>query len=104
MPRSAAMRVEALDCSLERQIDDVVGALAGCHGYRSVWIDPFGVLWHAEPEDDQLDAIGHRYIGTFCRPAADELRVALSGFAVPKLACISVQQRAAITPALAAAV
>ncbi len=95
------MQVEALDCSLERQVEDVVGALSGCHGYRTVWIDPFGVLWHAEPEDDALESIGHRYIGTFCRPSADALRDALLGFAMPKLACISVQQRAAITPAAA---
>jgi hypothetical protein len=87
------MQVEALDCSLERQIDDVVGALAGYHGHRSVWIDPFGALWHAEPEDDQLDALGHRYIGTFLRPDKDALREALVGFALPKLACLSVQPR-----------
>lgn len=100
------MVVEALDCSLTRQIDGVVQALAAYHGYRTVWIDPFGLLWHAEPDDDQLDALGHRYIGTFCQPDTDALTHALAGFAVPKLACISVQQRAQVsrTPALAAAV
>jgi hypothetical protein len=105
------MQVEALDGSLERQIDDVVTGLRQCVGYRTVWIDPFGMLWHAEPEDDQLDAMGYRYVGTFCRPDPDALRAELRGFALPEVACISVQRPAAApsikpaaVPAFAAAV
>jgi hypothetical protein len=103
------MQVEALDGSLERQLDDVVTGLGACVGYRTVWIDPFGALWHAEPDDDQLDAMGYRYVGTFCRPDADTLRATLLGFAMPAVACISVQRpmsapSPALTPAFAAAV
>lgn len=97
------MRVEALDGNLGRQIDDVVTALRTCVGYRTVWIDPFGMLWHAEPEDEELEAMGHRYVGTFCRPAADDLREALVGIAWPKIDCLSVQTRGPASPQLALA-
>lgn len=97
------MRVEALDGSLARQIDDVVTALRAYGGHRSVWLDPFGMLWHAEPEDEDLDAMGHRYIGTFLRPAADDLLDAIAGLVTPQVACLHVAPaRVQIPPLLAA--
>jgi len=99
------MQVEALDGSLARQIDDVVSSLTTSVGYRSVWIDPFGMLWHCEPEDEELEAMGHRYVGTFVRPDADVLAAALTGLAWPSVACLVVEHRAPARPlSLAAAV
>ncbi len=96
------MQVEALDTNLEGQIDDVVTSLRTCVGFRSVWLDPFGTLWHCEPEDEELDALGHRYVGTFMRPDADALGAALAGVAWPAVACLVVDRRAPV-PALALA-
>ncbi len=79
-----------LDLALERQIDDVVASLRAFGGFRTLWLDPEGVLWHAEPEDDALEGLGHRYIGTFMRPAGDDLRVALGGIRLPQVACLDV--------------
>lgn len=93
------MQVEALDSNLGRQIDDVVTSLRTCVGYRSVWIDPFGMLWHCEPEDEELDALGHRYVGTFRRPDAEALGTALAGLAWPTVPCLSVERRP-VVPAL----
>jgi hypothetical protein len=84
------MRVERLDDTLTHQIEDVVAALRAYVGHRSVWLDPFGMLWHTEPEDEDLDAMGHRYIGTFLRPSADELGGALAGIGVPHVDCLHV--------------
>jgi hypothetical protein len=99
------MLVEPLDGSLARQIDDVVTSLRTSVGYRSVWIDPFGMLWHCEPEDDELEAMGHRYVGTFLRPDGEVLAAALTGVAWPAVACLVVEHRGpAPTLTLAAAV
>ena len=97
------MRVEALDGSLTRQIDDVVAALRAYGGHRSVWLDPFGMLWHTEPEDEDLDAMGHRYVGTFMRPSTDDLLDAIAGFVMPQVACLSVAPARAELPLLVAA-
>jgi hypothetical protein len=84
------MLVESLDPSLHRQLADLVAALRGHLGHRSVWIDPFGMLWHAEPEDEELDALGHRYVGTFLRPDRESLERALVGIGVPKATYLEV--------------
>lgn len=97
------MRVEMIDENLERQIDDVVSSLRTCLGYRSVWLDPFGTLWHSEPEDEELDALGHRYVGTFLRPDADALGAALTGLAWPAVACLVVERRPMAVPLTLAA-
>jgi hypothetical protein len=97
------MRVEALDGSITRQIEDVVTAMRAYVGYRSVWLDPFGMLWHTEPEDEDLDAMGHRYIGTFLRPSTDELVDALTGIGMPQVPCLHVAPARVSTPRFAAA-
>jgi len=97
------MRVEALDGSITRQIEDVVTALGAYGGHRSVWLDPFGMLWHTEPEDEDLDAMGHRYIGTFLRPSTDQLGDALAGIGMPQVACLHVAPAHAAPPLLVAA-
>jgi hypothetical protein len=95
------MQVETIDGNLVRQIDDVVTSLRTSSGYRTVWLDPFGTLWHTEPEDEELDALGHRYVGTFCRPDADTLGAALAGLAWPNVACLVVEERRAVPRTLA---
>ena len=97
------MQVETIDGNLGRQIDDVVTSLRTSVGYRTVWLDPFGMLWHSEPEDEELDALGHRYVGTFCRPDADTLGAALAGLTWPNVACLVVEERRAPTPTLSLA-
>ena len=97
------MRVEALDGSITRQIEDVVAALSAYVGYRSVWLDPFGMLWHAEPEDEDFDSMGHRYIGTFQCPSIECLSDALAGIGVPHVACLHVAHARVAAPSLAAA-
>lgn len=47
------------------------------HGYRTVWLDDAGRLWHTEPED-LLEEQGFRYVGSFLRPTVDELMARLS--------------------------
>lgn len=97
------MRVEALDGSITRQIDDVVTALSAYVGYRSVWLDPFGMLWHAEPEDEDFDSLGHRYIGTFQHPSTEVLSDALAGIGMPQVACLDITPARAAVPMFAAA-
>lgn len=99
------MQVEALDGNLVRQVADLVTSFRAYNGYRSLWLDPFGLLWHGEPEDDGFDAMGHRYVGTFMRPDTDALNAALSGIAWPAVACLVVERRKTPRPlSLAAAV
>lgn len=95
------MRVEALDVSITGQIENVATALRAYIGYRTVWLDPFGILWHAEPEDEDFDTLGHRYIGTFLRPSTEHLSDALAGIGMPQVACLHVAPARA--PMLAAA-
>jgi len=58
--------------TLENEVEDLCVQLRGFSGYRTVWIAGDGALWHAEP-DEMLEELGHRYVGTFFRPGADEL-------------------------------
>jgi hypothetical protein len=87
------MQVEALDGNLVRQVGDLVASMRAYNGYRSLWLDPFGMLWHGEPEDDGFEAMGHRYVGTFMHPDGDTLQAALSGISWPAVACLFVERR-----------
>ena len=58
--------------SLEREVEGLCEQLKSFSGYRTVWLDDEDGLWHAEP-DEMLEELGHRYVGTFFRPAADEV-------------------------------
>ncbi len=62
---------------VQPELDELCGQISDYCGHRSVWIDPRGALWHAEPEE-LLEDLGYRYVGTFMRPNADELGAALA--------------------------
>jgi hypothetical protein len=57
-------------------VADLVHQLRAFHGYRTVWIEPTGLLMHAEP-DEELEDHGYRYVATFLRPGPEELAEAL---------------------------
>jgi hypothetical protein len=57
-------------------VTDVAAQLHGFNGYRTVWLDPLGMLWHSEP-DEELEALGWRYVGTYLRPDAETLEIAV---------------------------
>jgi hypothetical protein len=61
---------------LEKRVDELVGDLAGYHGYRTLWLDPHGEIVHAEP-DDMLEELGYDSIATLMQPDRDQLTVAL---------------------------
>jgi len=56
--------------SLENDVEDLCVQLRSFSGFRTVWLDDEDCLWHAEP-DEMLEELGHRYVGTFFRPASD---------------------------------
>jgi hypothetical protein len=57
-------------------VADLVHQLRAFHGYRTVWIEPTGLIMHAEP-DEELDDLGYRYVATFLRPGPEALAEAL---------------------------
>lgn len=62
---------------VQTELDELCGQISEYCGHRSVWLDDRGALWHAEPEE-LLEDLGYRYVGTFMRPSADELGMALA--------------------------
>lgn len=63
--------------SVDAQIESLARQLASFHGYRTVWLDLGGRLCHAEP-DELLEELGYLYVGTFLRPATDDLEEAVA--------------------------
>jgi hypothetical protein len=57
-------------------VADLVHQLRAFHGYRTVWIEPTGLVMHAEP-DEELEDLGYRYVATFLRPGPEEMAEAL---------------------------
>jgi len=57
-------------------VADLVHQLRAFHGHRTVWIEPTGLVMHAEP-DEELEDLGYRYVATLMRPAPEELAEAL---------------------------
>ncbi len=55
---------------------DLVHQLRAFHGYRTVWIEPTGLVMHAEP-DEELEGLGYRYVATLMRPGPETLAEAL---------------------------
>jgi hypothetical protein len=51
---------------IEAELDELCDDLQAYQGFRTVWIDRSGRVWHAEPEMDLPD--GATYLGTFFRP------------------------------------
>lgn len=63
--------------TLENEVEDLCVQLRSSNGHRTVWLDGENCMWHAEP-DEMLEEMGHRYVGTFFRPAQEDLRDALA--------------------------
>ena len=57
-------------------VADLVHQLRAFHGYRTVWIEPTGLVMHAEP-DEELEDHGYRYVATLLRPGPEEMADAL---------------------------
>ncbi|MEM7157325.1 MAG: hypothetical protein AAF799_31050 [Myxococcota bacterium] len=59
-------------------VPDLVRQLRAFHGYRTLWLDEQRQsLWHAEPEEE-LEALGYRYVATLMRPGPEALAEALA--------------------------
>jgi len=58
------------------QVAALVAELAQFHGHRTLWLDPSGSLCHSEP-DDELEAVGYRYLATLMWPDADTVAALL---------------------------
>lgn len=58
-------------------VADLVHQLRAFHGYRTLWRQPDGSLLHAEPEEE-LEALGCRYVATLMRPGPEALAEALT--------------------------
>ncbi|MBX7083727.1 MAG: hypothetical protein K1X88_31245 [Nannocystaceae bacterium] len=65
------------------QVDAVVGVLADMTGARTLWLDPYGRLWHAAPSHPAPHS-HWREVGTFARPSKGELRRALVRWFAPQ--------------------
>ncbi|MBV1857177.1 MAG: hypothetical protein KUG77_02115 [Nannocystaceae bacterium] len=63
--------------ALENEVRDLCVQLQNSHGHRTVWLDGENCMWHAEP-DELLEELGHRYVGTFLRPAREDVCDALA--------------------------
>jgi hypothetical protein len=57
-------------------VADLVHQLRAFHGYRTLWIEPTGLVMHAEP-DEELEDLGYRYVATLMRPGPEALAEAL---------------------------
>lgn len=57
-------------------VADLVHQLRAFHGHRTVWIEPTGLVMHAEP-DEELEDHGYLYVATLMRPGPEELADAL---------------------------
>ena len=63
--------------TLENEVQDLCVQLRSFNGHRTVWLDGENGMWHAEP-DEMLEEMGHRYVGTFFRPAHEDVCDALA--------------------------
>lgn len=55
----------------------IVTALNTLQGPRSVWLDPYGRLWHGSPRQE-LPNPSWRAVGTFARPSRDHVGAAVA--------------------------
>ena len=62
---------------LDPEAATLVSELQTFNGCRTVWLDPRGRLWHAEPEEE-LESEGFRYVATVFRPGVEELCAAVA--------------------------
>lgn len=64
-----------MDCA--PRVSDLVRQLRAFHGYRTLWLDERRqAVLHAEPEEE-LEALGYRYVATLMQPGPEELAEAL---------------------------
>ena len=64
-------------------VADLVAQLRAFHGYRTLWVDDGHTeIVHAEPEEE-LEALGYRYVATLMRPGPEVLAEALGHAGVP---------------------
>jgi hypothetical protein len=67
------MVVERINHWLPKEIEDELQSLCAdlraYSGYRTVWLDRRGTVWHAEPELEMPE--GATYLGTFFRPTPE---------------------------------
>jgi len=63
---------------VEREVEMVVSSLSPLAGERTVWLDPYGRLWHGAPGQG-LPHDRWRTVGTFCRPSRDAVTTAVLG-------------------------
>lgn len=68
--------------SVEPELASVVSALEGTVGFRSVWLDPRGHVWHSEPELE-LEHDRWALVGTFLRPSLHDMRCAMDAMVDP---------------------
>lgn len=63
-----------------RDLEMVVTSLQPLVGPRTVWLDPYGRLWHTTPAlAAETGPVRHwRALGTFVRPSVDALKAALA--------------------------
>ncbi|GEM_PF-1728640 len=53
--------------TLECRIEAIVAELAGCNGYRTIWLDTEGTLRLSEPEEE-FEPLGWSYMATLMHP------------------------------------
>jgi hypothetical protein len=72
----SGLRAERLFGRIASEVEMVVSALSPMPGERTVWLDPYGRLWHGAPE---LGLPHHRWraVGTFFRPSQDAVTAAV---------------------------
>jgi hypothetical protein len=86
---------------VEAELEALHAQLQGFCGHRAVWLDRGGQLWHAEP-DELLEDLGHVYVGTFFRPALQDLGIAVSrAWLADRPGSIRPSEAAALVSALA---
>jgi len=59
-----------------REVEMVVSSLSPIPGERTIWLDPYGRLWHGAPTLE-LPHDRWRTVGTFRRPSVDAVTSAV---------------------------
>lgn len=64
--------------ALVSQLEQLVLSLGGFAGSRTLWIDPYGRLWHTAPTEAPAHA-SWRALGSFTQPTLPDLLAAITG-------------------------
>lgn len=65
------------------EVHPIVAELSHFHGYRSLWFDGQGQLFHAEPEEE-WETHGCTFVACVMRPNSHQLQQVLSQFFYPE--------------------